>query len=133
MYNADGEEAFGSLSIAVINELVVLGSPSNTGLFEKVCFICNKETRDHCSQHQKLILSTNDLEKQILNSVLTLDDQTLITKLEIDKHRQTICDFVGKEIRYHAMTVFCQCLQGGSTVLCRTKCATTTKSGWHQV
>ena len=38
-----------------------------------------------------------------MDIVLPLDDNVLITKLEIDKDRRTICDFVAKEVMYHSM------------------------------
>ena len=50
-------------------------------------------------------MSTKDLEQPILDIVLTLNHQELITKLEIDKERRTICDFIAKEVRYHMCRV----------------------------
>ena len=75
-------------------------SSSSAGVFDKVCFMCEKSNRKVKGERQSMILSTRDLEQSILNIVLTLDDQKSITKL-VDKTALTICDFVVKEIRYH--------------------------------
>ena len=73
-------------------------SPSpSSGIFKKVCFICDKENRKHRGTRLPLILSTKGLEKSILDIVIKLNDNALITKLEIDKENRTICDFVAKE------------------------------------
>ena len=76
---------------------------SSSGVFKKVCFICEKENRKHKGERLPLLLSTKELEKSIKNIVLTLNDQNLITKLEVDKKNGTICDFVAKEVMYHSM------------------------------
>ena len=73
------------------------------GVFDKVCFIGEKSDRKVKGERQTLILSTKDLEQSVLNIILALDDQKLIAKLEVDKTAFTICDFVAKEIRYHAI------------------------------
>ena len=58
---------------------------SSSGVFKKVCFICEKENRKHKGKRLPLLLSTKELEQSIKNIVLTLNDQNLITKLEVDK------------------------------------------------
>ena len=74
---------------------------SPTSSILRVCFVCDKENRKH--KGTRLILSTKDLEASILHIVLTLDDNVLITKLEIDKERWMICDFVAKKVMCHSM------------------------------
>ena len=66
-----------------------LSVTSNTGVFNEVCSICKKEGRKHKGVRQKLILSTKDLEQPILDIVLTLNHQELITKLEIRQGTST--------------------------------------------
>ena len=50
-----------------------------------------------------LLLPPPENMKLLRSTVATaFDDQKLIAKLEVDKTAFTICDFVAKEIRYHA-------------------------------
>ena len=45
---------------------------SNSGIFRKACFICDKPSRKHKGERQPLILSTRDLESSIFDMVIKL-------------------------------------------------------------